>query len=169
MVCDQSSRREGVGIGNAMAERRALKRLRLRSPLQLMNEERDLVIRTRRARVAHDQRAEEATVHVRLDIAHVVMEWPRSDRVLRRVEHVRPALARPNLVASAPRPRTYPERPSPVRFDAIAQAVQMEAVAVGWVAVQDMNVQTLAWARKEHAARHSPIPRWFIDIGGHEL
>ena len=91
MVRDQSDRREGMSMGGAMAQRRALKRLRLRSPLQLMNEERDLVVRAWRALVAHDQRAEEATVHVRLDVAHVVMEWPCADRVLRRVEHVRPA------------------------------------------------------------------------------
>src|SRR5439155_18371050 len=86
MVRDQSGRREGMSMGGAMAQRRALKRLRLRSPLQLMNEERDLVVRAWRALVAHDQRAEEATVHVRLDVAHVVMEWPCADRVLRRVD-----------------------------------------------------------------------------------
>ena len=67
-----------------MPERRTLKSLGLRSRLQLMNEERDLVIRPRRARIAHDQRAEETPIDARIIHVSDAYDAMTTDRSYRR-------------------------------------------------------------------------------------
>src|SRR5438876_7453539 len=115
-----------------------------------MDEQRDLAIRTRRVRVAHDEPAEQAAVHICLDIVRMVMKSPRAYHLGQHIEYIRPDLSGKDLVTSSTLAIGQAERPRTIRVDAVPHAVNVEAVAVVWITVQHVNVKPFAGARVQY-------------------
>ncbi len=130
-----------------------------------MHEERDLVVGAYGAWIAHNQPTEKTTIDVASDATHVVMKCPGTDRLLRCLKHIGPALPRLDLVTAPSVVGSQAERPCTVGVDAIAQPVQMKAVAIAGIGVADMNVQSLARLRVQDGAGNAAVPRRLIAIG----
>src|SRR6516225_7246689 len=105
---------EGVGPTVAGVERWTYKAVLSDVAGELMDKEGDLVRRLRGLRVAHNKSAEQSTTDPPANVADMVMKWPRTDRLGRGIEHVRPGLSRSDLVASSSVPGTHAERPSAI-------------------------------------------------------
>src|SRR5262250_231865 len=102
----------------------------------------------------HDEPAEQPPIHVRPDIAVVVMERPGSDRLFRYLECVRPRLARANLIRAAPVITLRAEWPRTIRINPVPKAMQVEAMRLD-ITVFDMNAQPIAGARVDDRAGHA--------------
>lgn len=63
-----------------LAQRGTLERFCLGGSLNLMDEKGNLVVRARSHWIADNQCAEQSAVHVGLNIADMIMEWPGADR-----------------------------------------------------------------------------------------
>jgi hypothetical protein len=120
-------------------------------------------------RVADDQASKETAVHVRLDHPNVVVERPGADRFVGDVEIVGPRVAGLDLVASPTVTCRDSERPRSVGINAVADAVEVQAVAVVRVGVEDVYSKILAWLGVQDGPRDTPIPRRLIDVGVDEL
>ena len=136
---------------------------------QLMDEQGNLMVGTRRDRVVHNEPAKEPPAHILGYVAHMVVKSPRTDHPRQDIENVRPHLPRQDFVASSSRVRRHTERPSPIRVDAITQPVQVKAMALARVAIQDMDVESLALPGVENAAGDSPVPGWLVHIRADDL
>ena len=132
-----------------------------------MEEERDFEVGLAAPRIAHDQAAEQAAVHVVVDVGVVIVERPCADGLLRHVERVAPLVARADRVAAASVSVGHAERPRAIGIDAVDEAVHVEAVRVV-VRVKDVNEQPLSRLGVEHGARHPAVVPRLVDIGGRD-
>jgi hypothetical protein len=123
-----------------------------------------LVVRARSHWIADNQCAEQSAVHVGLNIADMIMEWPGADRRFSGVKNISPRLAWSYFIASFSRPRPYSERPSAVRIASITQSVEMKAMAFVRIAIHHMDIKALSRPCVNYASRNSPVPRGFIDV-----
>ncbi len=98
-------------------------------------------------------------------MAHVIVKRPRAYRFRRRVEDVGPPLTRKDFIAAPAVAAEHSKRPCTVRINPVFQRVQVKAVAVSLVGVQDMDVKPLAGTGVERCAGHAPVPRRLVDIG----
>src|SRR5438046_10105230 len=115
-----------------------------------------------------NEAAEKATVDVGSDVAAVIMERPRSDRLVRDLVRVCPYLAWTNLVRATAVVALRAERPGTVGVDTVAQSVDVEAMRaeVGAVDVATQPVGRLdTYPRPRDAGRQ----RRAVHIGGVKL
>jgi hypothetical protein len=132
---------------------------------QPVEEERHLVVDLPPLGIPHDHRAEESPVDVGDEIHAVVVERPRADRVLGRVEDVAPLLARTDLIAPPAVVAHHSERPRAVGVDAVLEAVHVQAVRTV-VAVQDVDEEALAGLGIDDRARHPPLGPRLVRVRG---
>src|SRR5262249_46445925 len=78
---------------------------------QLVDEEWNLMVGTRRGRVMHDEPSEESPAHVPGHVAYVVVKSPCTDHPGQDIENVRPHLPRQDFVASSSFASRHAERP----------------------------------------------------------
>src|SRR5262249_40965434 len=136
--------------------------------LHRMDEHRH-VHRPGRGRVTDDEAPEQAAVDVGLDPAYVVVESPDPDGFLGDVEGIRPALSGLDLVAASAESGSDAKRPGTVRIDAVPYAVNVQAVAIKRVGVEDMNVQPLPRLGVKHGSRDPAVPGRLVDVRLHDL
>src|SRR6185436_11124264 len=163
-----------VGIGEvelkrpAGIERRAFELAMRHGIGHRMHEQRHFVIDAWCLWVAHDQPAEQASIDVVRNVTNMIVKRPRADHLLRDIEHVGPAFAGQDLVAASTVARCHAERPGSIRFDAVAQAVQVEAVTVTRIGVAHVNAQMLAGPCPDQCAWNTAIPGRFHRIRGNQ-
>ena len=168
VVGDDARRRERVVERVARGQQPALEALAGAGLRHRVDEQRHLVIDTRRTRVANDQATEQAAVDVALNVTHVVVKRPGADHRIADVEDVSPALPGQNLVAATAVPAGHATRPCTIGFDAVVQAVHMKAVAIVRVAIANVNVQLFARSGPDDGARNPMVPRRLGAVGRHQ-
>src|SRR5881628_357655 len=99
----------------------------------------------------------------------MIVERPRANSLGRRIEDVSPNLTGKDLVTAPPVTCLHAQGPCAVRVDPILQTVQVKAMAIFLVAVQNMDVETLTGLGVDDGPGNTTVPRRFVDVRGNQL